>query len=336
MDTLVLSRDYIRGRAQPIDYIRAVEAAFRALAAGEMKSLPVGHIAGREGGIHIKAALSESDAHRTAIKINGNFPDNPGIRGLPTIQGCIVLTNVEDGRLLAVMDTIEITAQRTAAASAVAARHLARRDSATIALIGCGVQAEYHLAALLALDAFPLRSLRCFDLDGTRAEFVCSIGNSRGLDSTVAESAAAACRDADIVITCTPSKTPFIGSSNIKPGTFIAAVGADNPSKCEIEPALMALSLVVPDIGTQASTMGDLRAAIAAGTMRLSDIHAELAEIVAGNRPGRLRDEDIIVFDSTGTAIEDLAAAEMIYLRAVDDPTALRVGLNRTTAHTLA
>jgi alanine dehydrogenase len=334
MDTLVLSRDYIRGRAQPIDYIRAVEAAFRALATGEMQSLPVGHIPGRDGGIHIKAALSEAGTHRAAIKINCNFPGNPGLRALPTIQGCIVLTNVEDGRLLAVMDTIEITAQRSAAASAVAARHLARRDSASLALIGAGVQAEYHLAALLALDLFPLRALRCFDLDRGRAEQLCSIGKGRGLDSTVAASAANACRDADIVISCTPARTPFIGAADIKPGAFIAAVGADNPSKCEIEPALMALSLVVPDICAQASTMGDLRAAIAAGTMHPADVHAELAEIVAGTRPGRLRDTDIIVFDSTGTAIEDLAAAEMIYQLAVSDPAALRVGLNVLKSHT--
>jgi ornithine cyclodeaminase/alanine dehydrogenase-like protein (mu-crystallin family) len=328
MNTLVLSQAYIACSARPIDYIRAVEAAFRALADGDRVSLPVGHVPGQGGDFHIKAAMSRKGSHLAAIKINGNFPDNPADRGLPTIQGCIVLTDGEDGRLLALMDSIEITAERTAAASAVAARYLARRDAATIAFVGCGTQARYHLNALLALGQFPIRAARCFDIDKARAERLCSLGTALGFDAIVTASLGEACREADIVITCTPAKAAIVGPADIKPGTFIAAIGADNPDKCEIAPELMAIARVVPDITAQAAMMGDLRTAIQAGWMQLSDVCAELAQIVAATRPGRTRDEDIIVFDSTGTAIEDLAAAAMIYERACADPAALRIGLN--------
>lgn len=328
MCTLVLSRAYVAGNAHPIDYIRVVEAAFRALAGGDMQSLPVGHIPGEGGAFHVKAAVSGKSSRRAAIKINGNFPDNPRERGLPTIQGCIVLTDAEDGRLLALMDSIEITAQRTAAASAVAARYLARRDASTIAFVGCGTQARYHLRALLALDEFPIRAMRCFDIDRAGAEHLCLLGAAHGLDAIVTNSPGETCREADIVMTCTPADTPVVRPADVRPGTFIAAVGADSPAKCEIAPELMAAARVVPDITTQAATMGDLRTAIQSGSMGLSDVHAELAQVVAASRPGRVREDDIIVFDSTGTAIEDLAAAAMIYERARVDPAALRIGLN--------
>ena len=105
----------------------------------------------------------------------------------------------------------------------------------------------------------------------------------------------------------------------MRPGTFIAAIGADNPHKNEIDPALMAHARVVPDITAQAAAMGDLRAAIAAGAMTLDAIHADLAGIVSQARPGRSNDDEIFIFDSTGTAIEDLAAANLIYDRARGD-----------------
>lgn len=328
MSTLVLSRAYITACAQASGYIQAVETAFLALAAGDLQSLPVGHIPARGGAFHIKTAVSTHAGRKAAIKINGNFPENPGARGLPTIQGCIVLTDAEDGRLLAVMDSIEITAQRTAAASAVAARYFARRDAATIAFVGCGVQSRYHLDALLSLGEFAFRAVRCFDLDQRSSEQLCLLARAQGLDAVVTTSAGDTCREADVVITCTPATAPLIGPGDIKPGAFIAAVGADNPAKCEIAPELMAIARVVPDITTQAAAMGDLRAAIQAGSMRLSDVHAELAQVVSSTRPGRTRETDIFVFDSTGTAIEDLAAAEMIYQRASVDPAALRIDFN--------
>jgi len=325
---LILSRNYIATIAGPADYYDAVESAFRALAADAIRSLPVGHVPGVDGAFHIKAAVTESSPRLAAVKINGNFPHNPQRRGLPTIQGCIALADAEDGRLLALMDSIEITARRTAAASAVAARHLARRDAETIAFVGCGTQARYHLAALLALEWPRLRTLRCFDINPGAAEKLCAAAGRHRLDAVTATSAAQACRDADIVVTTTPANAPIIDCGELRAGCFVAAVGADNPTKCEIAPALMAQARVVPDITAQAETMGDLRAAIAARAMHRDDVHAELAQIVSGQRAGRTSQQDIFIFDSTGTAIQDLAAASIVYQRASADPAALRVALN--------
>jgi alanine dehydrogenase len=326
--TLVLSRNYIATIASPADYFQAVEDAFRALAVDAIRSLPVGHVPGVDGAFHIKAAVTESDLRLAAVKINGNFPRNPQRSGLPTIQGCIALADAEDGRLLALMDSIEITAQRTAAASAIAARHLARRDAVTVALVGCGTQARYHLAALLALEWPQLRHLRCFDVNPDAAAKLCALGKRYRLETSNTATAAEACRDADIVITTTPAGVPILDVGDIQPGCFIAAVGADNPNKCEITPALMAHARVVPDITAQAEVMGDLRAAIEAGVMRRDDVHAELAQIVSGACAGRTSQREIFIFDSTGTAIADLAAATVVYQRASVDPAALRIALN--------
>ena len=326
--TLILSRAQIRRLASARDYRRAVEAAFLALARGEITTLPVGHVPGVEGGFHLKAAVATAAPRWAVIKINGNFPRNPQQFGLPTIQGCLVLSDALDGRLLAVMDSIEITAQRTAAASALAAQHLARRGSRRLALIGCGTQADYHFDAFQALDEFALRELRCFDPDRGRAGRLRDRAIAAGWESQVCESVAEACREADLIVTCTPSAQPLLELDMVRRGSFVAAIGADNPSKCEIAPTLLRQARVVPDLVAQAATLGDLRAAIEAGVMTAGDIHAELADVVSGTRPGRRNDDEIIVFDSTGSAIQDLAAASLIFQRASSDPGAMRVALN--------
>jgi alanine dehydrogenase len=226
------------------------------------------------------------------------------------------------------MDSIEITAQRTAAASAIAARHLARRDAATVAFVGCGTQARCHLAALLALEWPQLRQMRCFDVNPEAAAKLCALAKRYRLEASSVATATQACRNADIVITTTPASAPILDVGDIQPGCFIAAVGADNPNKCEIAPALMARARVVPDITAQAEVMGDLRAAIEAGAMRRDDVHAELAQIVSGACAGRTSQRENFIFDSTGTAIADLAAATIVYQRASADPAALRIALN--------
>jgi alanine dehydrogenase len=329
--TLILTQAQIATLATPRDYLAAVEQAFRELANGEVDSLPVGHVPGTGGAFHLKAAVSARSPRRAVIKVNGNFPGNPQRNALPTIQGFVALVDAEDGRLLALMDSIELTARRTAAASALAARHLARRDARRLAFVGCGTQARHHLEALLALDEFAFREMRCYDPLGDCAESLRARGAAAGLVAIVADSVADACRDADVILTSTPSTQPILEPGMVAPGTCLLAVGADNPSKCELAPALLAQSRVVPDIAAQSIAMGDLRAAIAAGAMSAADIHAELAQLVAGTRPGRTRAEETFVFDSTGTAIEDLAAATMLHARAETATAGLLLPLNDTT-----
>ena len=273
------------------DCIDAVERVFRE--GGEAASLALGHF-------HAKTAIVGS---RYAAKINANFPSNPERFGLPTIQGLIVLSDAECGTPLAVLDSVEITILRTAAASAVAAKHLARRDARTLAIVGCGAQARAHVEALRRVR--PIERVFAVDRDPSRAA---RIGEVRDLDDAVAE--------ADIIVTTTPSTSPFLERRHLRPGLFIAAVGADNPHKSELTPELISAANVVVDIEEQAATMGDLHHAIEAGTMSRDDVFGDLAAVVRGR--GRTSDEEIFVFDSTGTALEDVAVAAIAYERAVE------------------
>jgi alanine dehydrogenase len=138
---------------------------------------------------------------------------------------------------------------------------------------------------------------------------------------------ALATRDSDISVTCTTSRRAILHPGDVRAGSFVAAVGADNPEKQEIEPALLAASTVVVDVLEQCATIGDLHHALDAGVMTRADVHAELGEIVAGRRPGRAADDEIIVFDSTGTALQDVAAAALVYERAVAAGRGARVNL---------
>ena len=276
------------------------------------------------GAFHIKAAVTLGEDGRAAIKVNGNFPDNPA-HGLPTIQGFIALLDAARGRVLALMDSMEITARRTAAASALAASRLASPRSVRLGIVGCGVQARYHLDALVEL--FELSTLVCHDLDRRRAEDLATIARASGMEARVTSSVREVARDAQILVTCTTSTRPLLGAHDVPPGCFVAAVGADNPGKQELAPSLLRSARVVPDVLSQAATMGDLHHALDAGVMAVTDIHGELADVVAGRVPGRREDDEIFVFDSTGTAIEDLAAAELAYEIALADATVPRVAL---------
>jgi ornithine cyclodeaminase/alanine dehydrogenase-like protein (mu-crystallin family) len=136
-----------------------------------------------------------------------------------------------------------------------------------------------------------------------------------------------AARASDICVTCTPSRAPILRHTSVAPGTFVAAVGADNEDKQEIEPALMASCAIVVDVLEQAATIGDLHHAITAGVVTTRDVRAELGQVVAGLRPGRLTDDEIVVFDSTGMALQDVAAAAAVYERAVRAGRGLEVNL---------
>jgi ornithine cyclodeaminase/alanine dehydrogenase-like protein (mu-crystallin family) len=127
---------------------------------------------------------------------------------------------------------------------------------------------------------------------------------------------AGAARAADVIVTCTTASAPFLEAGFVSAGAFIAAVGADSPHKSEVRPDLMKRAMVVADVRAQCAVMGDLHHAVRAGAMRPQDVHAELHELVAGTKPGRTGEAQIILFDSTGTAMQDVAAAACIYARA--------------------
>ena len=303
---VILTRSDVAALMTPADYLDAVEEGFRALHGGAANVPLPWHIAGQGGGFHGKGASLRLDRLYVALKLNGNFPHNPAANGLPSIQGAILLCDGETGSPLAIMDSIEVTLRRTAAATALAARHLARPDSSTVLVCGCGEQARAQLEALH--QVLPLKRILAWDRDRSKAE---------QLSGDVADDLGEASGQADVIITCTPATEPFLDAEMVRPGTFVAAVGADAPHKSEIHPELMANALVVADSLDQCAVMGDLRHAIEAGVMARESVHAELAELVAGTRPGRTSIDQVTLFDSTGTAVQDVASAVRIYHRAL-------------------
>jgi alanine dehydrogenase len=314
---LLLSRNAISQLATTRDYLAAMQTAFADLAADRFDVPAVGHVAGVGGMFHIKAAQRAGSPALAAIKVNGNFPNNRVQHDLPTIQGFVALLDAERGCVLALMDSIEITARRTAAATALAAKYLANPGSRSLAMIGCGVQALYHVEALR--DVAPIEAVAFCDPHDTAADVFGKRLQELGLSPRRVSDAQTAARGADIVITVTTSTRPVLGLGDIGPGTFVAGVGADNPSKHELDADLLKGSSVIVDSVAQASTMGDLHHAIAAGVMKATDVRGELAELVAGKVTGRSNGDERWIFDSTGLSIQDLAAAAMIYDRARAD-----------------
>jgi alanine dehydrogenase len=323
-ETLVLNRSDVASLLDYSSCIDAVENAFRAYANNEVLAPgAIGtHVNG--GGFHVKTAGLMIPRAYYATKTNGNFPDNPTTTGLPTIQGVISLHDADDGRLLAVMDSMEITTIRTAAASAVAAKYLAREDAKSLLIIGCGNQGRSHLRALSHVRK--LDHVVVFDMnESLSARFANEMGGETGVPVTAATNWKEASQNADIIATTTPSKAPFLHAADVSPGAFIAAVGADSDTKHEIAPDVFASSTVVVDILEQAAGFGDLHHAIKAGVITRDEVYSDIGSIVSGARRGRQTKEEIILFDSTGTALQDVASAALVYERAKESGRGLKI-----------
>jgi alanine dehydrogenase len=314
--TLLLRRHEVASLLTMEECIAAVEHAFRLY--GEKKALSPGMLGlhGSHGAFHIKAGFLQFQQTYFAAKVNANYPENGKRFGLPTIQGVIVLCDAENGRPLAIIDSAEITARRTAAATAVAAKYLARPESAILTVCGCGVQAYAQARALAVV--LPLKKLFAYDTNQQRAdEFAEQLAGELGIEVRAVSDLRNAVLESDVCVTCTTSRKSLLTTQDLHPGFFLAAVGADHPEKQELDPALMAACKVVADLAEQCAAIGELHHAISAGTMRLSDVHAELGEVVAGRKPGRKSREETIIFDSTGMALQDVAAAAATYEKAI-------------------
>jgi alanine dehydrogenase len=305
------------------DCIAAVEGAFAAHARGETLTPELMHVDGIGGEFHIKAGGMKTPAARFACKVNGGFFQNRARFDLPNIQGLIVLSDATNGVPLAVMESATVTILRTGAATAVAARHLARPGARVATICGVGTQGAIQLRALQRV--LPLTKVYAWSRDAARATaFAEMMSAELKLDVSAARELEPATLASDIVVTCTPAKKGFIGRSHIRPGTLVAAVGADSPDKQEIEPELIAHAVVVCDLTAQCAEVGDLHHAIDRGLVSHDHVRAELGEVIAGRRPGRTNDSEIIVFDSTGTALQDAATAALVYEKAIQSGAGTR------------
>jgi ornithine cyclodeaminase len=318
---LLLREAEIRRLLDPAACIEAVEKAFAAYATGGA-SLPAVinlEVPENRGEIHVKAGHLHGGSHY-AIKIASGFYDNPR-HGLPQNDGMVLVFDARTGVPAALLlDNGFITEQRTGAAGAVAARHLARADARVVAVIGTGNQARYQIDALALVRRFAEVRIYGRNPEKTRA-CVADLRSRTGLPAGCRFAAAGTVREAvegaDLVITVTSSREPLLQAAWLSPGTHITAVGSDGPDKQELHPDVLARAdRIVADSKAQCLRLGEIHHAVASGAIDEARVDAELGEIVAGRKPGRRSASEITVCDLTGVGVQDVAAAAVVIERA--------------------
>ena len=295
----VFRAEDVRRAVPPLEAYEAVRAGFVAHAHGEWTMPPKVYVTNYPAG-DFRAMPALGGGH-ALLKWVTSFPGNPA-RGLPTVTGLALLSDAENGRLLAVLDAAAVTALRTAAAAALAAETLARSDASSWAVVGAGVNGAESARLLAALGRSPV----VWDLDQRRRR---EVADGLGLEvATSAEDALAA----DVVVTVTPGSQPLYRAGSLRPGQHVSLMGADGPGKAEVELAELERARLFCDDWEQASHGGELAAAVEAGGVQRSDA-TELGAVLTGTAEGRRDADEITLFDSTGLAIQDLAIARLAY-----------------------
>jgi ornithine cyclodeaminase len=313
----ILTETDLRGQVTlDLALVDLIEQAFAALATKQVVMPPIlsMEIRERHGEVDVKTAYVPG-LDGFAIKISPGFFDNPKL-GLPSLNGLMVLLSAETGIVQAVLlDNGYLTDIRTAAAGAVAARHLAPSRVHTAAVLGAGVQAELQMQALALVRPFEELLVWARDPDKAAA-YAARMAPRLGRSVRTVPTAEAAVADAQVVVTTTPSREPVLRAEWLHPGLHVTAMGSDAAGKNELEPAVLAQAdLLVCDRVGQCSRLGELRSAIAAGLLSADHRPPELGEVIAGLEPGRSSDEQITVADLTGTGIQDTAVATAAFAR---------------------
>jgi ornithine cyclodeaminase len=317
---LLLREGAIRTLFDPRAGLEAIEAAFAAYSTGkaDLPSVIQLNVPEEEAEIHIKAGHLYG-APFWAVKVAGSFPNNPG-RGLAASGGMVMAFDARTGAPAALLlDNGYITDLRTGLAGAVAARHLSRKDASVAAVLGTGSQARHQVRCLALVR--PLREIRIWGRHEDRAKGLArelsTEESMRGIRVRAAASVEEAVRGATLVVTTTASREPILRAAWIAPGAHITAVGSDQPDKQEIEAALVARAdVLVADSRPQCLRLGEIHHAVEAGAITPDDIDAELGEIVAGTKPGRVSDDAVTLCDLTGLGVQDVASANLILERA--------------------
>ncbi|MGN6537288.1 MAG: ectoine utilization protein EutC [Mesorhizobium sp.] len=300
-----------------LDAVACVENAFRALATLPVAMPPILRldIPEHNGEVDVKTAYVPG-IDGFAIKISPGFFDNPKL-GLPSTNGMMVLLSAKTGLVEALLlDNGYLTDVRTAAAGAVAARHLARPDATVAAIFGAGMQARLQLEALKLVR--PIEGACIWARDRLKAERTAAeLREKLGIAVRAETDAARAVAGADIIVTTTPATEPLIHAGFVTAGQHITAMGSDAEHKNEIAPAILKLAdLYVADSAKQTRRLGELHHAIDAGLISADADVAELGAVVAGKRHGRRDASDITVADLTGTGVQDTAIATLARDRA--------------------
>ncbi|HEY3080903.1 MAG TPA: ornithine cyclodeaminase family protein, partial [Chloroflexota bacterium] len=259
------------------------------------------------------AFLGATDALGT--KIVTVYKNNPA-RDLPTIMAVVVINDPQTGRVEAIMDGGYLTAVRTAAASAVGTKYLARPDAAVLGILGTGVQGESHLMAMK--EVMPsLERVVVYNRGRDKAEaFAREQGARLRLSIDVLDSEEAVCRESDVLVLATTATHPIVRRAWLKPGVHVNAVGSHSPGARELDSDTVAEARVVVDSREANLTeCGDLLVPLNEGRITREHFADEIGEVAAGRKPGRGSAEQITIYKSVGIAVEDVATGSLVYRR---------------------
>ena len=306
--------------------IEAVEEAFRQFAAGDAmlpQRVGVG-VAKHGGGGAAMPAYVGGDVDGLGVKVVTLFVNNAKV-GLPVVNATLLLLDPATGQLRAVMDAGYLTAVRTGAVSGVATRYLARPDASVVTIFGAGVQARKQLEAICAVR--PITQALVVDVQPEAANrFIEEMAAMLGITIEATTDVRDAVQAADIIVTATSAHEPIFDGNWVQPGTHINAIGSHAPTMRELDTVIIQRAKVIADQSVAClAEAGDLIIPIQEGTITDDHIYADLGEIVAGDKPGRTSDDEITLFKSVGLAIQDVAAASLVYRKA------LAVGYRPTT-----
>lgn len=293
----VFDHDAVLAAVAPLEAIERVRDGFVRHAHGEWTMPPKTYLTVAGGDFR---AMPAQGGGLAILKWVTSFPGNPR-RGLPVVMGAICVSSAEDGRPLALVDTRAVTALRTGAVAAIAAQELAREDSASAGIVGCGLHGAWAARCLAAAEYGPGV---CFDPDPDAAG---ALAGELGWEAGSREDALAC----DVVTCVTPGHEPVVSAADLRPGLHLSMLGADGPGKAEVELDAVPACRLFCDEWEQAAHGGELTGAVEAGRVRRQDV-TELGAVLTGAAPGRSDPGEVTLFDSTGLAIQDLAICHAV------------------------
>jgi len=307
----IIEESALRAVMTPQVAVDAMRDAFRADGDGRAHVPAVINldVPRHRGEFHVKTAHIDGVRH-VAVKIASGFYDNPS-KGLPSGSGLMAVFDATTGMPVALLlDNGFLTDIRTGAAGAIAADALAPTTIRRVGVLGSGLQARYQIQCLTCVREF--REIVAWSPTRAHLDAYCAEMRAAGFDARAAASPRDVCVDADVLITTTPSREPFVLAEWLRPGQHVTALGSDSPGKQELEAACLARAdLLVVDRVTQCAAFGELRHALDAGLFRADRVHAELGEVVSGAKPGRTSPDQITIADLTCVGFQDTAIASM-------------------------
>jgi alanine dehydrogenase len=328
LKTLVLSETEIKKLVSLKQTITAVESAFKMKGLGNAQMPPKQYVIMKKYNGDLRtmpAYLEETDV--ATVKVVNSHPENQK-HGLPTVMATIILVDPKTGAPSAIMGGTWITALRTGAAGAVAAKYLANPNPKTVGLVGAGVQARTQLMGLqIVFDS--IKQVRVWDINPKASiNYVEEMKQKYPhLEICEVKSIKKTVQEADIIVTTTPSRKPLVSAEWINSGTHINCIGADAPGKQELDPNILLKSKIVVDDWEQGIHGGEINVAFSKGVLTKDDIWGDICEIVAGLKQGRTSSEEITVFTSTGLAIQDAATANVAYQKALTEKVGKEIDL---------